>query len=121
MHSRTEADTSTELSPSATSAQTTPSPGTLSHSHSSQSSSSQGSYYYYLAAAAILLTALAVVSLTPKPGCTIVITGHSTIIQGQCDFRPELVLAAHPRGLSLELFAKFKQTLHHGTQPSTDL
>nr|BDX36168.1 triple gene block protein 3 [Plantago asiatica mosaic virus] len=121
MHSHTEAGTSTEPSPSVTSAPTTPSPGTHFHSPFSQSSSSRDSYYYYLAAAAILLTALAVVSLTPKPGCTVVITGHSTIIQGQCDFRPELVLAAHPRGLSLELFAKFKQTLHHGTQPSSDL
>nr|AWI47676.1 triple gene block protein3 [Plantago asiatica mosaic virus] len=118
MHSRMEAGTSTELNLSATSAPTIPSPGTPSHSVSSQCLSSRDSSYYYLAAAVLLLTALAVVSLTPKPGCTIIITGHSTIIQGQCNLRPELVLAAHPRGLSLELFSKFQDILHHGTQPS---
>nr|BDX36158.1 triple gene block protein 3 [Plantago asiatica mosaic virus] len=121
MRSHTEASTSTAPNQLATSAPTTPSPETLSHSPSSLYSSSRDSYFYYLAAAAILLTALAVVNLTPKPGCTIIITGHSTIIQGQCNLRPELVLAAHPRGLSLELFTKFRNTLHHGTQPSSDL
>nr|AMN10086.1 triple gene block protein 3 [Plantago asiatica mosaic virus] len=116
MRSHTEADTLTEPNPSATSAPTPPRLATPSPTRSSSSSHSPGSYYYYLAAAVILTAALAAALLTPNPSCTIIITGHSTVIQGSCHIPPQLVLAAHPRGLSLEQYLKFANTLPDGSQ-----
>ncbi|CAA79764.1 13K-protein [Plantago asiatica mosaic virus] len=116
MHYPTEADTSTGPNPSATSAPVRPRHVTPSLSPSSSSSPSPDSFYYFLAAAVILTAALAAALLTPNPGCTIVITGHTTIIQGSCPIPPQLVLAAHPRGLSLEQYLKFTNTLPDGSQ-----
>nr|BDX36198.1 triple gene block protein 3 [Plantago asiatica mosaic virus] len=113
---RTEAGTSTEPNPSVTTAPTTPRPETHFLTPSSSSSHSQGSYYYCLAAAVLLVTALAVVNLNPRPRCTIIITGHSTVIQGDCPISPQLAAAAHPKGLSLELYSKLQDPRLHGTQ-----
>nr|BDX36218.1 triple gene block protein 3 [Plantago asiatica mosaic virus] len=113
---RTEVGTSTEPNPSATTAPTARGLETLSHTHSSSSSHSQGSYYYYLAAIVLLVTALAVASLNPRPSCTIIITGHSTVIQGDCPISPQLALAAHPKGLSFELYSKLQDSRPHGAQ-----
>ncbi|AAX19934.1 triple gene block protein 3 [Nandina mosaic virus] len=115
---RTEAATSTEPNPSATSAPTAPHAGTHSLTPSCSSSPSPDSSYYFLAAAVLLLTALAVAAFTPKSGCTIIITGHTTTIQGQCSTPPQLVLAAHPKGLSLELYSKFNELTGHGPHRS---
>nr|BDX36208.1 triple gene block protein 3 [Plantago asiatica mosaic virus] len=115
MLSRTEVGTSTEPNQSATTAPIVPKPETHSLTSSSLSSHSQGSYYYYLAAAVLLVTALAVANLNPSPRCTIIITGHSTIIQGDCPISPQLALAAHPKGLSLERYSKLQELLPHGT------
>nr|BDX36178.1 triple gene block protein 3 [Plantago asiatica mosaic virus] len=119
MHSHTGVSTSTEPNPFTTSAHPATSPKTPYPSPSYSSSPSQGSYYYYLAAAVLLFTALAVASFTPRPSCVIIITGHSTVIQGNCQLPPHLILAAHPRGLSLERLSKFQDLLNHGSQQSS--
>nr|BDX36173.1 triple gene block protein 3 [Plantago asiatica mosaic virus] len=119
MHSHTGVGTPTEPNPSTTSAHPATSPKTHSPSPFYSSSPSQASYYYYLAAAVLLFTALAVVSFTPRPSCVIIITGHSTVIQGDCQLPPHLILAAHPRGLSLEQLSKFQDLLNHGPQQSS--
>nr|BAX03476.1 Triple gene block protein 3 [Plantago asiatica mosaic virus] len=119
MHSHTGVGTSTEPNLSTTSAHPATSPKTPCLSPSYSSSLSQGSFYYYLAATVLLLTALAAASLTPRPSCVIIITGHSTVIQGNCQLHPHLILAAHPKGLSLEQFSKFQNILNHGSQHSS--
>nr|UCJ00971.1 triple gene block protein 3 [Plantago asiatica mosaic virus] len=119
MQSHTGVGTSTEPSPFTTSAHPATSPKTPYPSPSCSFSPSQGSFYYYLAAAVLLLTALAVAGFTSRSSCVIIITGHSTVIQGNCQLPPHLILAAHPRGLSLEQFSKFQDSLSHGSQHSS--